>query len=237
MIVRDGARHLRSVLDALRGFHEVLLFDTGSTDQTLEIARSFPNVIVYQGSFQGFGKTHNEAASLASSDWILSIDADEVLSPGLACELAQLQPSKGCAYLIPFHNFYRGKRVYILDPDQHVRLYNKKETQFTEDQLHERVATEGLRVISLRYPIHHYSYGNISDFLIKMERYSSLFVEQNPTRRASPWVALFHSWSAFLKHYFLKRGFLGGYRGFLISMYIAHTAFYKYLKLYETQCS
>ncbi len=236
IIVKDGQRHIHAVLEALKRFDEVLIFDTGSCDNTLQIARNFSNVTIHESNFEGFGKAHNRAASLAKNDWILSIDADEVLSPGLAEEILKLKLKRGSVYSLPFHNFYRGQRVRIWDPESHVRLYNRKESSFTEALVHEAIRTEGLAIETLQEPLFHYSYGSISDFLVKMERYSTLFAEQNQGRPSSPLIALSHGIGGFLKNYFFKRGFLGGYRGFLISIYIGHTAFYKYMKLYEAQC-
>lgn len=93
---------------------------------------------------------------------------------------------------------------------------------------------EGLVEMTLKHPIHHYPYDSISDFLVKMERYSSLFAEQYcQKRKSSPLIALFHGCGAFVKSFFLKKGFLGGFEGFMISVYNGHTAFYKYLKLYQ----
>ncbi len=236
IVAKDAKRHIRSVLEALTSFHEVLLFDTGSTDNTVEIAKEFSNVTVHEAKFEGFGKAHNDAAALAKNDWILSIDADEVLSPQLLAELQNLKLEPKHVYSLPFQNFYRGKRVYIWEPESHIRLYHKNETRFTEAKVHEGVESQGMKIINLKHHVFHYSYGSISDFLIKMERYSTLFAEQNSERRSSPFIALVHGLGAFWKNYILKRGFLGGYRGFLISIYMGHTAFYKYMKLYEAQC-
>ncbi|MCP5469584.1 MAG: glycosyltransferase family 2 protein [Chlamydiales bacterium] len=239
IIIKNGERHLEQVLDALKKFDEVLLFDTGSTDRTLEIAQKFSNTRICHGELKGFGQAHNDAAALAKHDWILSVDADEVVSPELVEEIKNEKIDPKCIYSIPFHNYYRGKRVRWCgwDPESHIRLYNRKETKFTDAHVHEGVEKSGMNVRRLNKPILHYSYASISDFLVKMERYSSLFVEQNRGKRSSPFKAVAHGMGGFFKSYFLKRGFLGGYRGFLISMAIGHTAFYKYMKLYEVQCS
>ena len=237
IVVKDGSRYLKTVLEALKPFEEVLIYDTGSTDNTLEIARSFSNCRIEEAPFEGFGKAHNRAAAKAKHPWILSIDADEILSTSLVEEILALRLEKDTVYSLPFQNFYRGKQVRIWDPEKHVRLYNKEKTQFTEAKIHEGVEIDEMRVIELSHCVLHYSYGSISDFLTKMERYSTLFAEQYRGKRSSsPAKALFHGIGAFWKGYLLKRGFLDGYRGLLISLYMAHTAFYKYMKLYEAKC-
>ncbi|NGX61995.1 MAG: hypothetical protein K940chlam9_01488 [Chlamydiae bacterium] len=236
ILVKNGERKLREVLSSLANFKEVLLYDTGSTDQTLEIGKSFSNVTIVERLFTGFGPDHNKAASLAKHDWILSLDSDEVLSVALAEEILSLSLDPTCVYSLPFENYYRGKKIRYCGwyPERHVRLYNKKTTQFDNAYLHERIQTGNLKEVALKKPLYHYSYDSISDFLVKMERYSSLFAQQyKGKRQASPWTAWIHGMGAFCKSYFLKKGFLGGYEGFLISSYNAHTAFYKYLKLYE----
>jgi hypothetical protein len=100
--------------------------------------------------------------------------------------------------------------------------------------VHEGIISEGMREIKLKEPVHHYSYSSTSDFLQKMQRYTDLFAEQNRGKRSSSLTkAIFHGVAAFLKSYLLKRGFMGGFEGFVISVYNANTAFYKYLKLME----
>jgi len=236
VIVKNGERCLSRVLHALAVFDEVILFDTGSTDRTLEIARQFSNVKIVEKPFNGFGAAHNEAASHARHDWILSLDADEVASAPLIAELKALKLDPNCAYSLPFRNYFNGKWIRWCGwyPEKHLRLYNRKKTGFSEALVHEGVRLNDLKEVTLAHPVDHYPYTTLSDFLIKMERYSSLFAAQYKNKRAaSPFTALIHGWGAFFKSYFLKRGFLGGYEGFVISFYNAHTAFYKYLKLYQ----
>lgn len=236
IIVKNGERKLKEVLTALTYFKEVVLFDTGSTDKTIEIAKTFSNVTIYQKVFKGFGPTHNEAAKCAKHRWILSIDADEVLSDELVNEILSLALNENYVYELPFINFFNGKKIKSCGwhPEFHVRLYNKNTTKFSEILVHEKVITEGLTVITLKNFIYHYSYESISDFLIKMQRYSTLFAEQYQNKRkSSPMIALRHGLGAFLKSYIVKKGFMDGYEGLLISCYNGHTAFYKYLKLYH----
>lgn len=236
ILVKNGERRLKEVLNSLTLFDEVLLYDTGSSDKTLEIAKQFPNVVIFQKEFTGFGPCHNAAADLAKHEWILSIDADEVLSPELAQEIASLSLDPASVYAIPFCNFYNGKQIKWCGwyPEKHIRLYNKKVTSFSEAMVHEGVQKEALQEITLANTVYHYPYDSISDFLVKMERYSSLFAKQYYLKRhSSPLIALGHGLAAFFKSFVIKRGFLGGYEGFLISAYNGHTAFYKYLKLYQ----
>ncbi len=240
ILVKNGQSRLGEVLNALKKFDEIILLDTGSTDQTLEIAKDFSNVAIHHAPLQGFGPTHNLAASLAKNDWILSIDDDEVVTPELAEEILSLNLNPDHLYTLPFFNFFNGKKIKWCGwyPEKHTRLYHRKKTGFTDAMVHEGVMTKNLQPITLRNPVHHHSYDSLSDFLTKMEHYSTLFAEQHRAKRkSSPLIALYHGVGGFLKSYFLKKGFMGGYEGFLISVYNGHTAFYKYLKLYHANAT
>ncbi len=232
ILTKNNEETLGSVLESVCSFDEVILLDTGSTDTTLELAQIYPNVKVFKSPFIGFGPLHNLAAQYASHDWILSLDSDEVLTPELAEEIlaVKLDPQK--VYSFPFDNYFNGKHIKWCGwyPDRHIRLYNKTATSFTDDQVHEKV--KPLQEIAFKHPVKHYSYRSIADFLHKMDRYSTLFAEQNLHKKRSSFTkALLHGSFAFIKSYIIKKGFLGGKEGYIISLYNAQTTFYKYLKL------
>lgn len=224
------------MLSSLQTFDEVVIYDTGSHDHTLEIAKKFPNVVIFHGKFEGFGPTHNTASSVAKNDWILSIDSDEVVTPEMAQEIRSLQLDSGCVYSFPRNNYYNGKFIKWCGwyPDHQIRLYNRTRTHFTDAQVHEAVMTKNMRPVLLKSPLRHYSYASTSDFLSKMQSYSTLFAMQNRGKKPSSLSkAIGHGLFAFFKSYVLKKGILGGYEGFVISVYNGNTAFYKYLKLRE----
>lgn len=234
ILTKNSEKYLKEVLEALKSFDEVLIFDNGSEDSSLKMAQNYPNVTIHKGDFIGFGPTHNLASSLAKHDWILSIDSDEVVSEALVKEIAFLDLDPACSYAISRHNEFNGKWIKWCGwhPDFQTRLYHRKKAAFSEHQVHE--AVQGGKIARLKHPLKHYSYANVADFLTKMQSYSELFAKQNRGKKSSsPLKALIHAFFAFFKSYFLKKGILGGYEGFLISSYNAHTAFYKYMKLYE----
>jgi len=237
VLTKNCQETLTATLKSLQRFSEVLIFDSGSTDSTLKIASQFPNVKIVQGIFTGFGPTHNTASSHAMYDWVLSIDSDEILTEELVEEIFRLSLDPHHVYQIDRKNYFNGKWVRWCGgwhPDPVVRLYNRRTTRFTNDAVHEQVIVGNLRLIPLSSPLLHTPYRSMDDFLTKMQIYSSLFAEQNKgKRRSTMGKALIHSWLAFVKSYIFKRGFLGGKEGFIISIYNAHTAFYKYLKLME----
>ena len=234
ILTKNSTRYLQRVLEALVEFDEVAILDTGSVDDTLEIAKRFSNVVIYKHEFEGFGKAHNLISSLATHDWIFSLDSDEIATPALAQEILELTLNPKCAYSISRHNYYRGKFIKGCGwyPDRVVRLYNKKTTQFSDAFVHEKVLTDNLKVISLEQPALHFPYNSIDDFLNKMQFYSSLFAKEKCGKKSSSLLhAISHGLFAFMKSYFLKRGCLLGAEGFEISAYNAITAYYKYLKL------
>lgn len=236
ILTKNSQKYLHSVLSSLASFPEVLIFDNGSTDETLNIASIYPNVTIHKGIFEGFGATHNKASSLAKYDWILSLDSDEIVTPEMSKEILSLRLSEDSVYSFPRKNFYNEKWIKWCGwhPDRQIRLYHRKITRFTDAAVHEAIISHHLQVVSLDTPIIHYSYECVSDFLGKMQSYSTLFAQQYAgKRKSSPFIAIFHGLFAFFKSYIIKKGIFGGYEGYLISSYNAHTAFYKYLKLYE----
>ncbi|HSX13185.1 MAG TPA: glycosyltransferase family 2 protein [Chlamydiales bacterium] len=232
---------LESTLRSVALFEEVVVLDTGSSDATLNIAKTFPNVVVHTADFNGFGPMHNVATSLASRDWVLSLDSDEVLSEGLIEEIQNLDLDPINVYFIQRFNYFNDKHIKWCGgwhPDIVCRLYHRKTTHFNDVPVHEKIMTNGLVEMQLAHPIFHTPYRKMSDFLTKMQTYTSLFAQQHQgKKRSSFFKALYHGWFAFLKSYVFKKGFLGGKEGFLISLYNSHTAFYKYLKLAESNRS
>lgn len=236
VLTKNSEKYLKEVLKSLAPFGEVVIYDTGSTDNTIDIAQTFPNVRVIRAEFIGFGPTHNMASAAAKNNWILSIDSDEIATPELIRAIADENGDIKSVFSFPRHNYFNGKFIKWCGwyPDRQIRLYNKTKTKFSDDQVHEAIIADSMRHVALKGPIIHHSYGSIADFLAKMQSYSSLFANQYRGKRKSSFSkALLHGFFAFFKAYVLKRGFLGGYEGYIISAYNGHTAYYKYLKLHE----
>lgn len=235
ILTKNSEATLASTLDSATSFSEVLVYDTGSTDKTLQIAKTYPNVRIVNESFLGFGPSHNRASELAKHDWILSIDSDEVLSSSLSQEILLLALSEDYVYSLDRHNYFNGKRIKSCAgwyPDRVIRLYNKKKTSFSKDAVHERVISEGFKVTRLKGALLHTPYRSIEDFLAKMQTYSTLFAEQNAGKKKSSFsIALRHAFASLMKNLLLKRGLFSGKEALIISFYNAHTTFYKYLKL------
>lgn len=235
MIVKNAEATLQPVLKALEVFEDVVLYSNNSTDKTDEIANSFTNVNLIQGEFLGFGPTKNRASEYAKNEWILSLDADEVLSPAFTQNLATLQLNEQTIYSILRTNYYKKQEIkHCWGDDIIPRLYNRSVTRFTDKQVHEEIIIDAHTTQMLLGSVKHYPYASVSDFIVKLDRYSSIFAEDNKGKKnSSPSKAFFNALFSFTKTYIIKRGFLDGYAGLIIAFSHMATNFYKYIKLYE----
>jgi len=236
VLVKNNEKTLAATLDSLKAFKDVVVYDNGSTDKSLEIARRYPNVALVEGEFKGFGWTKNHAASFAKNDWIIIVDSDEVIDETLLQTLKTKNLDEHMVYLLNFKAFYKNIQVKHCGwNDQKIkRVFNKKVTGYNDNDVHEDIMTEGLAVEVLEGNMEHYSYHSISEFIIKADRYSTLFAKNNVGKRASsPLKAFFNGGYSFIRTYIFKRGFLDGYVGLVIAYSHMVTNFYKYIKLYE----
>ncbi|MCK9455049.1 MAG: glycosyltransferase family 2 protein [Sulfurimonas sp.] len=236
IIVKNGALTISRTLDALKEFDDVVVYDNGSTDATVEIVKKYSNVNLIQGEFIGFGPTKNRAASFAKNDWIIIIDSDEVIDDELLATLKTKKFQKNKIYVLNFLAYYKERQIKHCgwNNQKIKRVYNKTVTKFNDNYVHENIIDTGFEQEILDGNIKHYSYHSISDFIIKVDRYSSLYATNNAGKKSSsPAKAIFNGVFSFIKTYFFKRGFLDGYAGLVIAFSHMATNFYKYIKLYE----
>lgn len=235
LIVKDAEATILKVLKSLEVFSDVVIYSNNSTDKTDEIAREFANVNLIEGEFIGFGPTKNLAATYAKNEWVLSLDADEVLSDEFISNLIQLDLNANNIYTILRTNYYKDSQVkHCWGDDVIVRLYNKNTTLFTDKKVHEKIISDNLNVQQIEGIVKHYPYSTVTDFIVKLDRYSTIFAQDNVGRKnSSPSKAIFNGLFSFVKTYFFKRGFLDGYAGLIIAFSHMATNFYKYIKLYE----
>lgn len=236
ILAKNSSDTIAKALESAKTFSEVIVLDNGSTDDTIEIARKFPNVRVFEAPFTGFGSLRNKAASLASHDWILALDTDEFLSTPLIEEIGSLKLLPNTVYSMPRNNYYNGKHIKGCGwhPDRVTRLYHRKATKYSSAEVHESVLSDRLNVVDLTSPLVHVPFRTTAEFLAKMQHYSSLWaIQHRSQRRSSLAKAFIHSFFTFFRCYFLQKGFLLGAEGFIVSLYNSNTALYKYLKLWE----
>ncbi len=235
MIVKNAKSTIKDVLESLKEFDDIVIYDNGSDDGTCEIIKNYNNVNLVIGEFLGFGPTKNKAATYAKNDWILSLDADEVLTSEFKNNLRNIKLDKSNIYSIYRINFYKKTQIkHCWGNDIIVRVYNKSETSFTDKKVHEKIIEGNHTIESIDGKIIHYPYSTITDFITKLDRYSTIYADDNVGKKSSsPLKAILNASFSFFKTYFIKRGFLDGYAGLVIAFSHMATNFYKYIKLYE----
>lgn len=235
IIAKNSVKTIEKTLKSLKDFDDVVVYDNGSDDGTQEIVRKYSNANLIEGEFLGFGPTKNKAASYSKYDWILSLDSDEVIDKELLNSIKTEKLNENTVYFFNRHTYYKKYRVKYCgwNNEKIKRIYNKSKTQIDNKLVHEGVIDKGLNTQELKGNVKHYSYTSISEILDKVNRYSSLYAIENSEKKVSPLKAVFSSMASFIKTYFIKKGFLDGYVGLIISYSGACVVFYKYIKLYE----
>ncbi len=236
VLAKNNENTIKNTLKSLKSFTDVVVYDNGSSDKTIDISKEFQNVNLIQGEFNGFGWTKNKASSYAKNDWIIIIDSDEVIDSILLATLKTKTLDKSKVYQLNFKAFYRDIQVnYCGWNNQKIkRVYNKSVTSYNDNDVHEDIVSDDFDIELLDGNVEHYSYHSISQFIIKADHYSSLFAKNNVGKRSSsPTKAFINGMYSFIKTYIFKRGFLDGYVGLIISYSHMVTNFYKYIKLYE----
>lgn len=236
IIVKDGANTIKNTLDALLEFDDVVVYDNGSTDNTKEIVSEYSNVNLIEGNFLGFGPTKNKAASYAKNDWIIILDSDEVIDMELVTTFKSKKLDLNKVYILNFHAYYKDIKINHCgwNNQKIKRVYNKNVTNFDDNLVHEDIIVKGLKLEELAGNVKHYSYSSLSDFIIKIDRYSSLFAKEKVgKKKSSSLKAITSSIFAFFKTYIIRRGFLDGKMGLIISFSRASVVFFKYMKLHE----
>lgn len=235
IITRNAEPTLGATLESVRDFAEVVVFDNGSTDETVALASSFANVALHEGAFTGFGPTKNHAVSLASNDWVLSLDADEVVSAALAQALSRWSPENARVVgEVRRDNYLMGEPVRRggWGADWLVRLFNRTRHQFNDNAVHEFVVTSPDTIKQrLADPIEHNAIQHLGQFLTKIDRYSEIRRETSD-KTYPPVVIFLKSLFAFFRSYVIRGGVLAGWRGLVIAWNEANGVFFKYMKVY-----
>ena len=240
IITKNEAHDIRECLTSTSWASEVIVLDSGSTDDTVKIAREFTKHVHIVKDWQGFGIQKNRALTYATKDWVLSLDADERITPELRTEIQKsiTEPNSNSGFRIPRSSNYCGKfmRHSGWSPDYVVRLFRKDSGKFSEDIVHESLVING-NIGTLNYPIRHYAFSDLEEVLDKINRYSSAGATQklNQGKRSSLGKAVRHGLWAFMRTFFIQAGFLDGREGFMLAVSNAEGVYYRYLKLMYLQ--
>jgi glycosyltransferase involved in cell wall biosynthesis len=239
IITRNEKKNIAACLDSIQFADEIIVVDYDSTDSTPDICREKNAQVVITTDWPGFGPQKNRALGLAKGKWILSIDADERVTPELATEIQQVIQqlnNQHTAYTLPRLSNYCGRWIKHSGwyPDPVLRLFQREHAQFSDDLVHERVILQTSEAISsLSNHLLHYPFQNLETVLAKINHYSSAGAQMRHEKgqKSSLRKAIFHGLWAFVRTYFIKRGFLDGREGFILAVSSAEAAYYRYLKL------
>ena len=236
VITKNEAQNIQACLRSVSFADQRVVLDSGSTDATAEFASAAGAEVSVNSDWQGFGVQKNRALALARYDWVLSLDADERVSPALRAEIeAAIASPQFDVYAFPRLSSYCGQNMLHSGwyPDRVTRLFRRNAAKFSDDLVHESVIT-GSAVGQLNSPLLHESFRSLEGVLEKVNRYSSAGAQSlhNRGKRSSVGKALGHGLWAFIRTYLLRFGFLDGRMGLVLAISNAEGTYYRYLKLW-----
>ena len=234
IITKNEADNIRACLASVAWAEEIIILDSGSEDETLAICREFTDQVFIDHDWQGFGVQKNRALDKAKSDWVLSLDADEVVGAELADEIRHAISGEDKVYELPRLSTFCGKEIRHSGwwPDHVARLFPNGKARFSDDKVHERLVFAG-EADQLEHPLQHNTAPNLHDVLEKMNRYSSIGAEKKHLdgKSSSLFKAIRHGLWAFIWSYFGRLGLLDGREGFILAITKAENSYYRYLKI------
>jgi len=238
IVAKDEAGRLARCLPSVSFADEILVVDSGSKDDSVEVVRSFGCRFLQQ-SWLGYARQKQFAVDNCSNDWVLILDADEVVPRETAEKIVKItgfQVQEFAAYSFLRKNFFHKRWIRHCGwwPQRVVRLVDRRQGRFSDHLVHEKWISSGA-VNKLDLPLEHYSFRNYSDLINKMEEYSTLAAKEmmQKGKRAGWWTPISHGLWMFIRTYFFKMGILEGFDGFFISLLNAEGSFMKYAKLRE----
>jgi glycosyltransferase involved in cell wall biosynthesis len=238
LITYNAASRLGQCLEAVAFADDIVIVDGGSTDATVGIAEAHRARVIEARDWPGFGRQKNRALDALSTDWILAIDADEIVSPELATTIRAAIAHPGAeVYALDRLSSFCGHWVHHSGwyPDWIPRLFKRGTARFSDDLVHERlvVANPQNGIARLEGKLMHYSYDDFEDVLRKLDAYSSAGARQRHAagKRGSFSIAVLRGAWAFVRTFLLRGGFLDGRAGFMIAVFNAQTVYYRFLKL------
>jgi glycosyltransferase involved in cell wall biosynthesis len=241
IITRNEEDNIGECLESVKWAEEIIIVDSESSDRTEEICRAF-GVNFVKEPWKGFALQKNSAIEKATRDWILSLDADERVTPELKKEIIAViegsDPKDG--YFIARKNFFLGRWIKRCGwyPDYNLRLFRRGKGLFGIREVHEAIKITGVSG-HLKSPMEHHTYKSLDDYMVRLDRYSTLAAQELLKEKKSYGIfhIIFRPFYTFISMYLLRLGFLEGYYGFVLSVLYAFYTFLKYIKLRELQSS
>ncbi len=236
IITKNEEADIRSCLESVSWADEIVVVDSASTDDTAAICREYGAKVQVVRDWPGFGPQKNRALAQATCDWVLSLDADERVTPALRLEIEAVMRERGAAdaYDIPRSSSYCGRfmRHSGWYPDYVTRLFKRGSARFSDDLVHERLLVKG-NTGRLQRELLHYAFDGMEEVLRKVDQYSTAGALRMHAqgRKATLAGAVLRGLWSFVRTYFLKRGFLDGREGFMLAASNAEGTYYRYVKL------
>lgn len=239
VITLNEAKNIQRCLASVPFASDIVVLDSGSTDETLTLAQSL-GARTFNEHWRGFGPQKRRSVELALHDWVLCLDADEELSEELQREVYQVLKAELIAhdgYRIPRRSWHLGRWLSHGGwyPDFQTRLFRRSKLQWSDDGLHESV--RGKNIGTLKADLFHYPFENLADQVATNNRYSTLGAEalSKSGKQFGLWRLITRPAVKFIELYFFKQGFRDGLAGYVIAVGAAYSLFLKYAKLWENQ--
>lgn len=241
IICTNEEKNIEECLKSVSQADEIVVIDGGSTDKTREIALKYTDK-VYENKWEGYAKQRTFSLTKANNEWIFSLDADERCTPELMNEMRErlaADSGKFAGYDMPRKSFFLGKWIKHAGwyPDRKMRLFRKDKVKLSDNLVHEKYIVDG-EIGALKNPILHYTVTSISEFMDKVNIYSTLSAQEKADRKSagynsSFWVLFFRPFFSFFREYVLRGGFLDGVHGLMVSFFNMITSMLTYMKIWQ----
>jgi glycosyltransferase involved in cell wall biosynthesis len=240
VITYNEAEHIAAALDSVAWADEIIVVDSGSTDGTVDIARARATRVIVR-EWPGYSAQKNFAADQAGNDWVLSMDADERVTPALAAEIRSVMEAgpQARGYRIRRVSRYLGEWIRSTDwfPDYQLRLYDRRAGRWNGLRIHESFRLNEGAPLPLQGEMEHYAYKDVAHHVQKINLYTTLIADEwhEQGRRTSATQVVLHPSFAFLRNYVARGGFRQGTTGLIVSALNSYYVFLKFAKLWERQ--
>ena len=234
VITKNESHNIRRCLESVQWADEIIVLDSGSTDNTVEIAKEY-TPFVFCTDWQGYGVQKQRALSRATQTWVLNLDADESVDMNLKESILKIISSNHLdACRVPIRMFFDGKPLrFSSSPSRHARLFKRECAHFSTDIVHEKIILpQNSNIGQLKTPIMHHSFQDVTHAIEKMNRYSSYSakIRIEGKQRASVLKTLSSTFWMFFRCYLLQGGFMDGRAGLLFASLNAQSAFFRGVK-------
>ncbi len=237
VITKDEEKNISECLESVEWADEIIVVDSESKDKTVELAEKFTDKIFIR-KWGGYVPQKRYALSLAKNEWVLSLDADERITPELNDEILKLLHGEFSGFKIRRKNFLLKKEITSCgwEKDFQLRLLKKDKASLSDRLVHEKFIVDG-QVATLKTPMLHFTFSTFSEYLNKINYYTSLKAQElfRRKKRVGPLTIFSHTISAFFSFFFIRRGFKDGVYGMIISLLHSVSTMMNYIKLWELQ--